>query len=92
VPKCSKFREDKMKYSEFIEKMKEYGWERRVFSGHTTAIRFVGFVHIMPNKVISSPLRDDVWDAFLWLDDIKSKGYDKVIDIISKRYPKVVEK
>jgi len=81
-----------MKYSEFIEKMEEYGWERRVFRGYTAAVRFVVFVHIMPNKVSSSPLRDDVWDDFLWLDDIKSKGYGKVIDIISKRYPKVVEK
>jgi len=39
-----------MKYTEFVAKMEEYGWERRVFRGHTTAIRFVGFVHIMPNK------------------------------------------
>jgi len=82
--------EELMKYSEFIEKMKEYGWERRVFRGHTTAIQRVGFVHITLNKESTSPLYDDVWDAFLWFDDIKSKGYDKVIDIISKHYPKVI--
>jgi len=46
----------------------------------------------MPNKVSSSPLRDDVWDAFLWLTTIKSNGYDKIIDLISKHYPKAVEK
>jgi len=81
-----------MKYTEFVAKMEEYGWEKRVFRGHTTAVRFVGFVHIMPNKVSSSPLRDDVWDAFLWLTTIKSNGYDKIINLITKHYPKVVEK
>jgi len=81
-----------MRYTEFVSKMKEYGWERRVFRGHIASIQAVGFVHIMPNKESRSPLYDDVWDAFLWLDDIKSKGYDRAIDIISKRYPKVVEK